>query len=675
MTPTLTFLSAFLLFLVEPLISKWILPWYGGVASVWTTCLLFFQTVLLLGYGWAYLLSKFCRPRTQLILHLLALAAALYTLPIVPQATLRPLGTEDPIVHLLWVLMRTLGAPFFILSATAPLLQSWRHTFRSEKSPYWLYALSNLGSFLGLLSYPFLVEPSLYLSSQSILWSWGFAIFSAMIVIQAIQYYRQTDTTAKAALPSTAEIAEARPCGRIIFEWFLLSVCSSWLLLATTNHLCRDVASIPLLWVIPLALFLLSYVVTFARRPLYKRKIVIILYFVALSLMTLLHLQGGSLQLLIITALSALFFGCLLCNGELVACKPAARYLSLFYFVTALGGAVGALFVSVIAPHIFSDYTEYALGFQFCALLVLLRLLESDKVFSRGLLTRSMATISLLLLACGGTALSLRMGSDNTDLISRRSFFGVTRVRESTDRQGHRRRELFHGTIRHGIQFIDDPMRPTTYYAPTSGVGRVFRSFNHNQGRDIAIIGLGSGTLAAYGQAGDRITFWDINPDIIDVAQANFSFLSMTPASVKVVYGDGRLGMERLSAQALYDIIIIDAFNGDSIPVHLVTHEALELYLSHLTSSGVIVFHISNLYLDLKPVLARAAERLHLEGRYTESSGDAAQGSMENEYVILSRSEAIFQHPLLAEASQPLIAQPDFRLWTDDYASLWSIVK
>ena len=675
MTAFIIFLSAFLLFLVEPLISKWILPWYGGVSSVWTTCLLFFQSVLLVGYGWAYLLSKLRSARAQLLLHLLLAAAALFFLPIIPSAAIRPDGSEEPITHLLYVLSLCIGAPFLVLSATAPLLQSWRYRFAGEQSPYWLYAVSNTGSFLGLLAYPFVLEPLLDLPRQSVWWSWGFAVFGMLLLVQALSYAVKAPQKPPRlqAAPPTTPTPRLNP--RIVLEWFLLSACASWLLLATTNHLCRDVASIPLLWVIPLALFLLSYVLTFARRSYYHRRACVVLFFIALMLLALLHVQGAALLVTIATALCALFFGCMLCNGEMVACKPAAAQLSFFYFISALGGAAGALFVSVIAPLLFSDYLEYALGFQLCALLVLLRLLEADKVFERGGARAAVAWCFLAALALGGGVLSMHMGNDSGDLVSRRSFFGVTRVRDVYAEGKPTRRELYHGTILHGIQFAADPMRPGAYFGPTSGVGRTLRACERPQGRNIAVIGLGIGTLAAYGRAGDHFTFWDINPDIIEVARTHFTFLAQSSAEVQVLYGDGRLGLERQQAIVPYDLIIMDAFNGDSIPVHLVTKEAISLYLSRLAPGGALVFNISNLYLDLKPVLARVAAEFGLTGRYVPSHGDAAQGTIENEYVILSRDAALFDHPALAGAARALAAPPDFRLWTDSYASLWRIVR
>lgn len=675
MTSVLIFLSAFLLFQIEPLISKVILPWYGGVASVWTTCLLFFQSILVLGYGWALLLSRLRTARSQLMAHLLLVWLGVLLLPVYPAADLRPHGGEDPVMHLLYVLMHSIGAPFFVLSSTAPLLQDWYHRFKNEQSPYWLYSVSNFGSFLGLLSYPFIMEPLLDLRSQADIWSRGFICFALIMTVLIAAYFRAGTKAAADREASRAAGPQRTSLGVGAF-WFLLSACTSAMLLATTNHICHDVASIPLLWVFPLALFLLSFVITFADGFRYRRSAYILVLALALAGLALISQYSGpqALVAVIVCALLAQFAGSLLCNAELVRIKPDASELPKFYLVTALGGAAGALFVAVGAPFLFTDYHEFHLSFLLCVALILACMARRDGLLKRLRIGDGAAALLVCLFAVAAAVVSVKLSHAAGNVVSLRSFFGVTRIREEQHPQLGPVRQLFHGRIMHGMQVFNQPGLPTAYFGPGGGLGRTLNALSTRPELNIAVIGLGIGTAAAYGRPADRFTFWEINPDIQRVAHEHFSFLKDSPAQITIELGDGRLGIDR-STDHSFDLIVIDAFNGDSIPVHLITKEALGLYLSKLRDRGVIVFQVSNIYLKLAPVVARLAAEFGLAGRRYEYDGNAASGEIPSEYVVLSRDPEFFEVAPMSEGAKPLELRAGDRIWTDSYASILKVMR
>jgi len=668
MVTLLTFLSGFLLFQVEPLISKYVLPWYGGVPAVWTTCLLFFHLCLLAGYGWGYLLNNFVAERYRTYLQAVLFISAIAFLPISPDEAWRPNSGESPVIHLLLLLTTSVGLPFFALSTTTPVLQSWYHS-RSNRSPYWLYAVSNAGSLCGLLSYPLLVERVWDGREQALFWSFAFALFAFALITTAVASGR--------ALASAQASGAVRRESHPIMFWILLSACLSIMLMATTNYVCRTVAVLPLLWVVPLILFLLSYVFTYGFYAWYSRKVFLFLFAVGiLALLTVSESPQSSTQV-IITNFGTFFFGCILCNGELYRVRPEPALLGKFYFFTALGGVLGSLFVGVVAPAIFIDYTEYQIGFQLSCVVVLAILLQSDKRFERNFLLRLLRLAIPVFLLVTSCWIDFISAQDSNALFQSRNFFGLAHVREYDGEGGGKVRSLYHDATIHGSQLLShgNELTPTTYYGSESGAGLALRFYRPDSKRRIGCVGLGAGTLAVYGRPNDEFTFYEINPLIGKIAQSHFSFLANSNASWNIIYGDARLSLEREPIDKLFDVLIIDAFNGDAIPTHLLSHEALQLYLTHLKADGLLVFHTSNTHLDLGPVIARLALESGLKQVKVENVPSAKSVTLPNEYILLSRTDAFFRIPEIAERSVILPTDYSAKLWTDHYANLWDILR
>ncbi|HEX6689650.1 MAG TPA: fused MFS/spermidine synthase, partial [Burkholderiales bacterium] len=596
---TTIFLSSFLLFLVQPLIARLILPWFGGSAAVWTTCMLFFQVVLLAGYAYAHFLNSHARGRMQPIVHAILLLAAVALLPIAPGEAWKPAGGEEPISRILLLLAASVGLPYFLLASTSPLLQAWYVRAKPGSNPYRLFAISNVASLLALVGYPFLVEPVFTAREQVVGWSILFAVFS--ILCAAVAWLTPPD----ASQPSTVrETSEATGGLQEKLLWIGLAATGSALLLAITNHLTQNVASVPMLWLAPLTLYLLSFILTFEGQGWYRPRWVWPLVLVGAGVMA--WLMGDSayryeLPVQLAVFLPGLLLGCFFCHGELYRLRPAAERLTGFYLAVSAGGALGGLLVAVGAPLAFNGY--YELG----ASLAALALLAAIRFASVNLMAR-IASLAMLL---GVVAAAVYDGfSDRDDVIAAsRSFYGVLRVKQYGDEgDATQLRRLVHGTIMHGEQYTHDTLRrkPTTYYEPTSGVGVAIAS---RQGKPVrvGVVGLGTGTLAAYGRAGDVYRFYEIDPDVVRVARSDFTYLSDSPAKIEVALGDARLTLEREPPQR-FDVLAVDAFSSDAIPVHLITKEALAVYLKHVGADGIVAFHVSNRFLDLIPVVARIAK-------------------------------------------------------------------
>ena len=658
------FVSSFLLFLVQPLIARLILPWFGGSAAVWTTCMLFFQAVLLAGYAYAHGLTRLVAGRrTQALVHTLLLAAAAALLPIAPAEAWKPLGGEEPISRILLLLCATVGLPYFMLASTSPLVQAWFARARPGANPYRLFAVSNLASLAALVGYPFAVEPFLSAHEQVAAWSWAFAGFAVLCAMLAW-------TSPGAPAPRVAgAAAEKRP----VVLWLALSATGSVLLLAITNHLTQNVAAVPLLWLAPLTLYLLSFIVAFEGRGWYGPARLWVPVLLAIAAMAWqvadarLHFQLG-VQLAIF--LSGLFLGCLLCHGELYRLRPAPEHLTGFYLAVSAGGALGGFLVAVVAPLVFNAYYELGIG------LVALGLLAALRFAPLGLAAR-LGSLGVLLAAAGCAAYdAVRYQQDV--ILSARSFYGVLRVKEHGE-PGERwyLRRLMHGAILHGEQYQTGEMRklPTTYYEEESGIGAALES-KEGAPIKVGVIGLGTGTLAAYGRKGDVYRFYDIDPRVVQVARTQFTYLADSAARIEVVVGDARLELEREAPQG-FDVLAVDAFSGDAIPVHLITREALALYLRHMKPGGIVAFHVSNRFLNLVPVVARLARE---EGAHavlvTDEPAEDASGRARTDWVLVSRSAAALARPRIEEAdAAPAQDRPAWRTWTDDYSNLVQILK
>jgi hypothetical protein len=657
------FISAFLLFSVEPLVAKRILPWFGGSAAVWSTCLVFYQTALLIGYLYARLLTRFLEPRAQSAIHILLLAASLILLPIGPGERWKPAPLQDPTWLILGMLTVSIGLPFVVLSATTPLLQDWLAR-AGYQAPYRLFALSNLASFAALLGYPIAIEPVLDAHGQSVYWSGAYVVFAVLCAVSAWQSRANApELRTQASLDKTSPVQKA--------YWFALAACGSMLLLSVTNHITENVAAVPLLWVLPLAIYLLTFVLAFGRKRVYKRAMWLRL--LAVGLATLGYAIWDirvteMIQVALPTSLLCLFVCCMFCHGELSRLRPDAQHLTTFYVMLSLGGAVGAIFVGLVAPRMFSGIYELPFTLVLTALLALLLTWREGAWPIRLLwvgVTASMTTV-----------LAANVNAYHENALSvRRSFYGSLRVVESPHAGERQTRTLYHGTIEHGAQFLWPPLRlrPTTYYGPDSGIGIVLRECFRNP-RRVGIVGLGVGTIAAYAQPGDTFRFYEINRQVADMAESLFFYLRETHARVQIIEGDARLSLERENAPR-YDVLALDAFSGDAIPVHLLTKEALALYLKHLNQGGVLAFHTSNQYLDLAPIIRQLAEGVGYEAVLVNSQGDDDQLILPSDWVLVTRSAAVLGNADVNLHSRPIVSRAGLRPWTDDYNNLFQILK
>jgi hypothetical protein len=658
-------LSAFLLFLVQPIVAKLILPWFGGSAGVWTICLVFFQVVLLLGYLYAHGIARHLHPRRQSLLHIILLAASLLLLPIVPGAAWKPAGGTDPTWRILILLTVCLGLPYFLLSATTPLLQSWYAQKRPTALPYRLFALSNTASLLALVSYPAVVEPRTQTHSQAVGWSIAYTVFVVLCMTSA--WLSRTSRSLQPHGESTG--AHPRPPWTRQGVWLLLAACGSMLLLAITNHLTQNIAAVPFLWILPLVLYLLTFCIAFGASTRIPRWIVLRLLAVALGSMAYLLYETGFahvLQIGIPVFASGLFIACLFCNGELNRTKPHARHLTLFYLMISLGGAIGALFAGLAAPRLFTAPYELPLALLLTAVLATV-LTWKEGWGPRILWLAATAGVALLIVT------QVRQ-FENDSLVILRNFYGTLRVKQSGGLE-IQIRTLYHGTVAHGSQFLLAPRRlqPTTYYARNSGAGIALDSCCPEPKR-VGVIGLGAGTVAVYGRPGDVFRFYEINPQVEHIARSVFTYLKESQAKVEVILGDARLSLESEPPQH-FDVLLIDAFSGDAIPMHLLTKEAVSLYLGHLKPTGILAFHVSNTYLDLAPVVRQLAEFYGKQSLLVHSNANSPEDETAADWVLTGNRPDLFRLRKIEKTGKPIPLRPELRIWTDDYSSLLQVLK
>ncbi|MGC1818039.1 MAG: fused MFS/spermidine synthase, partial [Casimicrobiaceae bacterium] len=580
------FASAFLLFLVQPIIAKEILPWFGGSAAVWTTCLVFFQSALLAGYAYADAATRRLSRRAQGSLHSVLLVASLLLLPIVPAVAWKPLGSESPLWLILGLLAATIGLPYLLLSTTSPLLQAWFAQRHPGRNPYRLFALSNFASMLALLAYPFAIEPWIPTHMQAIAWSAGYAAFAVLCIGTALKIGSDPTKTAKTGTDHVLktwsvpvfEAAAAPPGIARHLLWASLAAVGSILLLSVTSHITENIAAVPLLWIVPLSIYLITFILCFEGSRWYPRGLLLPLAALALGGMawaiadpSITHELGLQLGI----SCGGLFLACMFCHGELARLKPAPQFLTRFYLMVSLGGALGAVLVGVIVPVVLPANFDLALGLVACAALLTWQVRRDPPGFGALAIVAAVATI-------GCAIWGIDEFYDGT-IATARNFYGVLRV-QGIGTGSARHLSLIHGTILHGTQYLAPELRrrPTTYYTETSGVGRVLESLNpRTKPLRVGIIGLGTGTLAAYGAKGDVYRFYDINPAVIRIARTEFTYLSESDAHIETVLGDARLSLEREPPQH-FDLLAIDAFSSDAIPVHLITSEALTLYIRNV---------------------------------------------------------------------------------------------
>ena len=761
------FTGAFLLFQVQPLVGKYILPWFGGGPGVWTTCMLFFQLLLLGGYAYAHAVTRYLRPRTQAVLHLGLLVAALASLPITPGDAWKPTAGGNPAWHILALLTVSLGLPYFVLSATGPLLQEWFRRTSPGASPYRLYALSNVGSLLALVSYPFYFETNFTRLAQAQFWSWGLGLYAAACGFCAWRVWKNSapgTPSAAAAAAATPAAAVAPPTVTQRMLWLVLPACASVLLLAVTNKMCQDVAVIPFLWVLPLALYLLSFIISFDSPRWYSRFWFTLLLVAALVAAGVALFAGTDLPIVRQVAIysATMFVGSMICHGELCRLKPHPAHLTSFYLMIAAGGAAGGLFVALVAPALFNNFYELhlslalvallllALSFSdpaalsprrwrvLAALLALAALVGADQALDAGaawLRQREGWSLSRLdhawrgtelaglhwplwvlaalgatafalvrrrrtppvdghratcrLLALGLGALIVTLGVQIRDasagaLLSTRNFYGVLSVQEyGKDDPSSHYYLLLHGRITHGIQFAapDRARTITSYFGSRSGLGLALRQFPRQQHQRIGLLGLGVGTIAAYGKPGDYLRIYEIDPQIKQIAENPFSYLATSEAKIDLVMGDARLSLEHEPPQN-FDFIIMDAFSSDAVPVHLLTKEAFAIYRRHLKPDGAIIVNISNRYLNLRPVVENAAREFQFQSHCIEcddGGDDEDEGAWwlyGSTFMVLSQNRAFMDNYALRNAASPPAPGPNgVPLWTDDYTSMFRVLQ
>ena len=863
------FVSAFLLFQVQPLIGRFILPWFGGGPSIWTSCMLFFQAALLGGYLYAHLLCARLSLRAQAWIHLIIVGLSIFLLPIAPEEGWKPTEDQAPLSRILLLLLVTVGGPYFVLASTGPLMQKWFSQTSPERSPYRLYALSNIGSLLALLSYPFVFEPWLTLRMQVILWTAAYAVYACFAIWCAVAVLKHTknvaENTQMALVKPTERATAVRPSIVQILLWLSLAACGSAVLLATTNQLCIDVATVPFLWILPLSIYLISFIICFDQPRWYDRRAFGLLLLVCVPLASRALSSGADMELVKqVTIFSAALFACCMsCHGELVQSRPDPKYLTLFYLAISAGGVLGGLFVAIVATNFFSGYWEYPISLVACcfctlvatcyqrvwsakpslafwtwaggafAMLITVIILiwlphrkaisELDEVgifgglgaliltglvcigmtsekrspiwiwyglaalpiawligwgmlrMSQIVTTRtisSMAGISLLsfsgcvlvfwtlrrqresmqrlgirvliliyavillwlsshqkiitvnqsvalfsiglagivaewslsrlkwtrgwslgiwywlpigaLIGLLGYNLKKVTDASMTEVVHQsRNFYGVLNVEYDQD-TFPARYELTHGQIQHGCQFDDDYWRtqPTTYYGEVSGLGLAIQSARERKGDSnpicVGIVGLGTGTIAAYGEAKDTFHFYEINPAVRDLSGRYFTYLQDTEATTQVKIGDARIVMERElknGQSQQFDVLAIDAFSSDAIPVHLLTAECGELYRQHVADGGILAIHISNRFLDLGPVVRGLADKLHWHSVRIENDDDNEKGVFSSTWVLLTSDAEVASQLETSIQFSPWPANSSTLLWTDDYSGLWRILS
>jgi len=686
-------LSSFLLFLVQPIIAKQIVPWFGGSASVWSACLSFFQLVLLAGYAYSDVVQKIAA-RRQSILHAALLIISLVSLPILASADWKPSGDEVPLLRILGLLALTVGLPYFMLSTTGPLIQSWfaREQLSPERAQraYRLFALSNFGSLLGLVAYPFAIEPFIGIEEQAWIWSSLYMAFVAVVVwvgLRAVSRASQDIDKAKGIQPG----AVIDPPGWADYAlWFGLAGTATLLLLAISNHITQNIASIPFLWVMPLSLYLLTFVLAFEGRggrgwydrSTYLLPSMLIAAFMGWGLVAEDGLMGVTEAVPLY--LVGLFLVSFFCHGELAGAKPAARYLTRFYFMLALGGAAGGLTVSLLAPLVAPFYWELPFGLMLVGVLGAWVIMRTPR-------PSLLAPIRSLFLASAGASIGIvayyayeqYQTAFYNNIVASRNFYGTLRVNES-----HYRgldapvKRLVHGVILHGLQSTDPKLqgKPTTYYSTASGTGLAIQYLQRSKPKEairVGVVGLGVGTLAAYGRSGDHYRFYEINDDVIRFAQTEFTYLAKSAAEVSFALGDARLQLEREAPQQ-FDLLVIDAFSSDSIPVHLITAEAFEVYRKHLKPDGAVAFHVTNRFLRLSPVVQQIAHNAgYMTKLLSHDPDDEGTNALlaSSDYVVVTRNKAMLEDKTILAAETEIPNIPGLRLWTDNFNNLLQVLK
>jgi hypothetical protein len=701
------FLSAFLLFQVQPMVAKFILPWFGGSALVWTTCMLFFQVALVAGYGYSHFVSTCLKPRTQWYLHFALVVAAILTLPIRPTPDWKPVDGNFPTWRILWLLTSAVALPFFVLSTTGPLIQKWQSRTHPDRSPFRLFALSNFASLLALVSYPFVVENLLTLDQQSWLWSGMFFVFGMAVVWSGYRFKNEADLqipqvqalAGKDANPNSNQLKESALNPAMVFLWVLLPMLASVQLLATTNLMTQEIGSHPFLWIVPLALYLISFIVCFDAERWYVRPVFFLGLVITSIAACMVHAGGvdvpAAMQIFGYSAV--LFFAAMCCHGELARMKPSHKHLTLFYLLISVGGALGGIFVAIFAPMIFTNYYEFHLSL-IVVLLVCTSCLFGPgsfnvarpvRVFQWGIYgLLSLVSLGTMLFV-GKTFVDFRKEDREKDVITQvRNEYGVLTVLDESPKTFYSKRKLTNGQISHGFQLHTEEKQnlASSYYGPSSGIGRAVRYFQEtgdaeaDKGIRIGAIGLGTGTMASWARSVDTVHFFEINPAVKTVAETDFTYLKICEGKASVTLGDARVQLEREDADPnvpQYHVLVADAFSSDSIPMHLLTLEAVQLYRDRTLSKGIIAIHTSNRYLVLENVVRIIAEKLGLEARVVKDESMSSEYN-DSTWVLVTANRDFLESFQMSDIDQSEDVWPNKRysaLWTDDFAPLSPIVE
>ena len=683
-------MGAFLLFQIQPMISKFILPWFGGSPSVWTTCMLFFQIVLFGGYSYAHFLSK-RSSRNQAIIHGVLLLIAALQLPVVPSEALKPDGSGEPSWQIFLLLLSTVGLPYFVLSATSPLVQTWYGRVFPGRVPYRLYALSNIGSLGALLSYPVLIETRWDVLAQAGIWSVAYGLFALLMLACAVIEWRRGSLLERGGTAVQSVVAAAGPppglARRLL--WVALPAFASVMLLSTTNHVCQDVAVIPFLWVVPLALYLLSFIICFDHPRWYARPVWGALAMIALFLsagwedLPWVDTRNFGIAAEIAVNFLAMFFVCMVCHGELARKKPDLDHLTEYYLFMSAGGALGGLVVSLLAPLVLTTYLEWSLGLMLGTAL-------AAWVVYRGLgggLAQHSSRLAAITVGVAAVAVLFSIQAwqflPDHAIARSRNFYGTlkTSERESVPEKPGEEvlafRTLHCNGTEHGRQFTRADLRrePLSYYGTETAVGQLLTALQSNSQARVGVVGMGTGTLASYGVAGQTYRFYEINPDVVTTARAYFTFVDDMLARggrYELALGDARLTLGHEPDQH-FDVLVLDAFSGDSVPVHLLTREAFAIYQRHLVPGGVIAIHITNRYLNLAPVVQRLAREFGFATTRISVQDAHRVGHYRPDYLLLSKDQArIASYPALPPPYARDI--PDVALWTDRAHNLFQIL-
>jgi len=690
------FISAFLIFQVQPMVGKLLLPWFGGAPAVWSTVMLFFQMLLTGGYAYAYGLVGRARPVRQGWIHLvflvlsgaaLVLTALNWPAPILPGLNWRPGADSEPIGRIFLILAASVGLPYFLLASNGPLIQAWFNQRATGDSPYRLYALSNLASLLALVTYPILIEPWLSLYTQGWVWTCGYVLYLLVTGYAAWQAAHPKQAPAAERKKPTSEVSQPAPRPGVQITWLLFSAGASILLLAITNRITQEVAVIPFLWVLPLTLYLLSFVFAFSSERWYNRPLFTLLMGAGTIgfVWSVISPAGSTLLQLGVYSL-ALWAGSMICHGELYRLRPHPQYLTSFYLMVSIGGALGGVVVNLVAPLIFKGYWELMFGMAFCWLLFAAATFIRQTHELKGRLRFAHDVTIGAFAACLVIFSVFYVSIANTgSAFAGRNFYGVIRVNETNAEQPELHQySLIHGITNHGSQFTapDRRFELTSYYTQGSGVALAIKNHpRYGKGMHVGVLGLGIGVLAAYGQPDDQYTMYEINPLVIDLAKGQggyFSFVKDSKAQVTIIQGDARLELERQLAQGQpqnFDLLVLDVFSSDAIPVHLLTREAMALYLSHLATGGVLAANITNQHLDLQPVVWRLAQEFGLKMAVIYDPAESGQG-YPSIWVLASKDSSLLTNPVILSQALPLENySTDIRLWTDDFSNLFQILR